>query len=254
MHRNSVIVLKSPEEIKKMADAGRIVGEILESLKEIVTAGMTTKEIEAYAVERIRARGGVPAFKGYRGYPGSICTSVNEQVVHGIPSAHRLKEGDIVSVDLGVYMNGFYGDAALTIPVGTVDAEAAELIRVTEEALYLGIGNAVEGNRLYDISSAIQKHVESHGFSVVRLFVGHGIGRELHEEPQIPNYGTAGQGARLRKGMALAIEPMVNAGSHEVRILDDGWTAVTIDGKRSAHFEHTVVVTSGKPQILTKFN
>jgi methionyl aminopeptidase len=254
MQRNSVIVLKSPEEIKKMADAGRIVGEILDSLKEVVTAGMTTREIETYAVERIRARGGVPAFKGYRGYPGSVCTSVNEQVVHGIPSSQRLKEGDIVSVDLGVYMNGFYGDAAVTIPVGIVDAEASELIRVTEEALYLGIQNAVEGNRLYDISSAVQKHVEGHGFSVVRLFVGHGIGRELHEEPQIPNYGTAGQGARLRKGMTLAIEPMVNAGSYEVRILDDGWTAVTVDGKRSAHFEHTVLVTSGKPRILTKFN
>jgi methionyl aminopeptidase len=254
MQRNSVIVLKSPEEIKKMAEAGRIVGEILDSLKEIVTAGMTTREIETYAVERIRARGGVPAFKGYRGYPGSVCTSVNEQVVHGIPSSQRLKEGDIVSVDLGVYMNGFYGDAAVTIPVGTVDAEASELIRVTEEALYLGIQNAVEGKRLYDISSAVQKHVEGHGFSVVRLFVGHGIGRELHEEPQIPNYGKAGQGARLRKGMTLAIEPMVNAGSHEVRILDDGWTAVTVDGKRSAHFEHTVLVTSGKPRILTKFN
>ena len=237
-----------------MADAGRIVGEILDSLKEVVTVGMTTREIETYAVERIKARRGVPAFKGYRGYPGSVCTSVNEQVVHGIPSSQRLKEGDIVSVDLGVYMNGFYGDAAVTIPVGTVDAEASELIRVTEEALYLGIQHAVEGNRLYDISSAVQKHVESHGFSVVRLFVGHGIGRELHEEPQIPNYGTAGQGARLRKGMTLAIEPMVNAGSHEVRILDDGWTAVTVDGKRSAHFEHTVAVTSGKPRILTKSN
>ncbi|MEJ2684156.1 MAG: type I methionyl aminopeptidase [Candidatus Sulfobium sp.] len=254
MQGNSVIVLKSPEEIKKMADAGRIVGEVLASLKEIVTAGMTTREIETYAVERIRARGAVPAFKGYRGYPGSICTSVNEQVVHGIPSSHRLKEGDIVSVDLGVYMNGFYGDAAVTIPVGTVDGADAELIRVTEEALYRGIENAVEGNRLYDISSAVQKHVEGHGFSVVKLFVGHGIGRELHEEPQIPNYGTAGHGARLRKGMALAIEPMVNAGSHEVRILDDGWTAVTVDGKKSAHFEHTVVVTAGKPLILTNFS
>jgi methionyl aminopeptidase len=254
MQRDSVIILKSPEEIKKMADAGRIVGEILDSLKELVDVGMTTKDIEAYAVERIKARGGIPAFKGYRGYPGSICTSVNEQVVHGIPSSHRLKEGDIVSIDLGVYMNGFYGDAAVTIPVGTVDAEAAELIRVTEEALYKGIENAVEGNRLYDISNAIQKYVEGHGLSVVRLFVGHGIGRELHEEPQVPNYGAAGHGARLRKGMALAIEPMVNAGSHEVRILDDGWTAVTVDGKRSAHFEHTVVVTSGKPLILTKLN
>lgn len=249
-----MIVLKSPEEIKKMADAGRVVGEILESLREVVTAGITTKEIETYAVERIRAKGGVPAFKGYRGYPGSICSSVNEQVVHGIPSAYRLKEGDIVSIDLGVYKNGFYGDAAVTIPVGTVDVDAAELIRVTEEALYEGIENAVEGKRLYDISSAIQKHVEAHGFSVVRLFVGHGIGRELHEEPQVPNYGTAGHGARLREGMAIAIEPMVNEGSHEVRILDDGWTAVTADGKRSAHFEHTVVITSGKPLILTKVN
>lgn len=237
-----------------MADAGRIVGEVLESLKGLVAVGMTTREIETYAVEGIRARGGIPAFKGYRGYPGSICTSINEQVVHGIPSLVRLKEGDIVSIDLGVYMNGFYGDAAVTIPVGTVDNEAAELIRVTEEALYRGIENAVEGKRLYDVSSAIQKHVEGHGFSVVRLFVGHGIGRELHEEPQVPNYGTAGHGARLRKGMALAIEPMVNEGSHEVRILDDGWTAVTVDGKRSAHFEHTVVVTSGKPLVLTKIN
>jgi methionyl aminopeptidase len=249
-----VIILKSREEIKKMADAGRIVGEILESLKEIVAAGMTTREIETYAVERIRARGGLPAFKGYRGYPGSICTSVNEQVVHGIPSSRKLKEGDIVSIDLGVYMNGFYGDAAVTIPIGTVSGKDAELIRVTEEALYRGLENVVEGKRLYDISSAIQKHVEGHGFSVVKLFVGHGIGRELHEEPQVPNYGTAGHGPRLREGMALAIEPMVNAGSHDVKILDDGWTAVTVDGRKSAHFEHTVVVTSGSPLILTKVN
>lgn len=254
MQENIVIVLKSPEEIKKMAEAGRIVGEVLESLKETVVAGMTTREIETYAVERIRARGAVPAFKGYRGYPGGICTSVNDEVVHGIPSPHKLREGDIVSVDLGVYLNGFYGDAAVTIPVGTIDGEAARLIGVTEEALYRGIEKAIEGNRLYDISSAIQKHVEDNGFSVVRLFVGHGIGRELHEEPQIPNYGTAGHGSRLREGMALAIEPMVNAGSHEVRILDDGWTAVTVDGKRSAHFEHTVIVTAGKPRILTKLN
>ncbi|MEJ2696596.1 MAG: type I methionyl aminopeptidase [Candidatus Sulfobium sp.] len=249
-----MIILKSREEIQKMADAGRIVGEILESLKEIVAAGMTTREIETYAVERIRARGGLPAFKGYRGYPGSICTSVNEQVVHGIPSSRKLKEGDIVSIDLGVYMNGFYGDAAVTIPIGTVSGKDAELIRVTEEALYRGLENVVEGKRLYDISSAIQKHVEGHGFSVVKLFVGHGIGRELHEEPQVPNYGTAGHGPRLREGMALAIEPMVNAGSHDVKILDDGWTAVTVDGRKSAHFEHTVVVTSGSPLILTKVN
>jgi methionyl aminopeptidase len=249
-----VIFLKSPEEIEKMARAGRIVAEVLDTLKDVVAIGVTTKEIENFADERIKARGGIPAFKGYRGYPASVCTSVNEQVVHGIPSSRVLKDGDIVSIDIGVYMDGFYGDGAVTIPVGTVDREAAELIKVTEEALYLGIQNAVEGNRLYDISGAVQRHVEKNGFSVVRLFVGHGIGRELHEEPQVPNYGVPGQGPRLKRGMTLAIEPMVNAGSHEVVILDDGWTAVTKDGKKSAHFEHTVLVTSDKPRILTKYN
>jgi methionyl aminopeptidase len=252
--RIDVIFLKSPEEIEKMARAGRIVAEVLDTLKDVVAIGVTTKEIENFADERIKARGGIPAFKGYRGYPASVCTSVNEQVVHGIPSSRVLKDGDIVSIDIGVYMDGFYGDGAVTIPVGTVDREAAELIKVTEEALYLGIQNAVEGNRLYDISGAVQRHVEKNGFSVVRLFVGHGIGRELHEEPQVPNYGVPGQGPRLKRGMTLAIEPMVNAGSHEVVILDDGWTAVTKDGKKSAHFEHTVLVTSDKPRILTKYN
>ena len=252
--RIDVIFLKSPEEIEKMARSGRIVGEVLETLKDLVAIGITTKEIENFADERIRALGGVPAFKGYRGYPASVCTSVNEQVVHGIPSSRALKDGDIISIDIGVYLDGFYGDGAVTIPVGTVDREAAELIRVTEEALYLGIRNAVEGNRLYDISSAVQRHVEGNGFSVVRLFVGHGIGRELHEDPQVPNYGAPGQGPRLKKGMTLAIEPMVNAGTHEVTILDDGWTAVTKDGKKSAHFEHTVLVTSDTPRILTKYN
>jgi methionyl aminopeptidase len=174
--------------------------------------------------------------------------------VHGIPSDRKLKDGDIVSIDIGVFLDGFYGDAAVTISIGTIDKESADLIRVTEESLYLGIENAVEGKRLYDISSAIQKHVEENGFSVVRLFVGHGIGRELHEEPQIPNYGVPGQGPRLKRGMTLAIEPMVNAGGHEVIVLEDGWTAVTKDGKRSAHFEHTVLVTQDKPRILTKNN
>jgi len=249
-----VIFLKSPVEIEKMARSGRIVADVLEALKEVVKIGITTKEIEDFADERIRALGGIPAFKGYRGYPASACTSVNEQVVHGIPSALALKDGDIVSIDIGVLLDGFYGDGAVTIPVGAIDRETAELIRVTEESLYLGIQSAVEGNRLYDISAAIQRHVEKNGFSVVRLFVGHGIGRELHEEPQVPNYGVPGQGPRLKRGMTLAIEPMVNAGSHEVIILDDGWTAVTKDGKKSAHFEHTVLVTSDKPRILTKYN
>ena len=236
-----------------MAKAGRIVADVLQSLGEMVKTGVATRELENAADERIRALGGTPAFKGYRGYPASICTSVNEQVVHGIPSSRRLRDGDIVSIDLGVYLDGFYGDAAITVPVGRVDKEASELMRVTEEALYLGIRNAVEGNRLYDISAAVQRHVEESGFSVVRLFVGHGIGRELHEEPQIPNFGVAGQGPRLKSGMTLAIEPMVNVGTHEVRILDDGWTAVTVDGKKSAHFEHTVVVTPEEPIILTKY-
>lgn len=237
-----------------MARSGRIVGDVLEALKDIVKIGLTTKEIEDFVDERIRAQGGIPAFKGYRGYPASVCTSVNEQVVHGIPSARVLKDGDIVSIDIGVLLDGFYGDGAVTIPVGAIDREAADLIRATEESLYLGIQSAVEGNRLYDISAAIQRHVEKNGFSVVRLFVGHGIGRELHEEPQVPNYGVPGQGPRLKRGMTLAIEPMVNAGSHEVIILEDGWTAVTKDGKKSAHFEHTVLVTSDKPRILTKYN
>lgn len=248
-----MIFLKSPGEIEKMARSGRIVAKVLDELKEVAAIGVTTKEIEDFADERIKALGGVPAFKGYRGYPASVCTSVNEQVVHGIPSQRVLKDGDIVSIDIGVYLDGFYGDGAITVPIGTIDRESAELIRVTEEALYLGIRNAVEGNRLYDISSAIQRYVEENGFSVVRLFVGHGIGRELHEEPQVPNYGVPGQGPRLKRGMTLAIEPMVNAGGHEVIILDDGWTAVTKDGKKSAHFEHTVLVTSDKPRILTKY-
>ena len=237
-----------------MAQAGNIVGEVLESIKGMIQTGMTTKEIELFADGRIKALGGKAAFKGYRGYPASICTSVNDEVVHGIPSSRKLKDGDIISIDLGVYYDGFYGDAAITAPVGKIDVEAAALLRITEEALALGIEKAVEGNRVYDISYAIQSHTEKNGLSVVRTFVGHGIGRELHEEPQIPNYGTPGKGPRLKEGMTLAIEPMVNAGTYEVRILKDGWTAVTTDGKRSAHFEHTVLVTSGKPEILTKFN
>ena len=249
-----MIVLKSPEEIEKMAKAGSIVGEVLESIKHMIQTGMTTKEIELFADERIKALGGKSAFKGYRGYPASICTSVNDEVVHGIPSSRKLKDGDIISIDLGVYYDGFYGDAAITAPVGKIDSETAALLRITEEALNLGIDHAIEGNRVNDISYAIQSHAERNGLSVVRTFVGHGIGRELHEEPQIPNYGAPGKGPRLKEGMTLAIEPMVNTGTYEVKILGDGWTAVTTDGKKSAHFEHTVLVTSGKPEILTKIN
>jgi methionyl aminopeptidase len=252
--RDNLIVLKSSEEIEKMAKAGGIVGEVLESIKSMIQTGITTKEIEVYADERIRALGGKPAFKGYRGYPASICTSVNDEVVHGIPSSRKLKDGDIISIDLGVYYDGFYGDGAVTVPVGKIDNETAALLQITEEALNLGIENAIVGKRVSDISHAIQSHVEKSGFSVVRTFVGHGIGRELHEEPQIPNYGIPGKGPRLKEGMTLAIEPMVNSGTYEVRILGDGWTAVAIDGKKSAHFEHTVLVTTGKPKILTKFN
>ncbi|MGC2063228.1 MAG: type I methionyl aminopeptidase [Thermodesulfovibrionales bacterium] len=249
-----MIFLKSQDEIEAMSQPCGVVADVLASLNGIVRAGITTKEIEDFADARIRALGGKSAFKGYRGYPGSICVSVNEQVVHGIPSGRRIAEGDLVSVDVGVFMNGFFGDAAITLPVGTVTGEDAALLRATEEALYKGIEKAVEGNRLFDISHAIQKHVEKNGFSVVRMFVGHGIGREMHEEPQIPNYGSPGQGPRLRKGMTLAIEPMVNAGIYEVKVLADKWTAVTLDGRKSAHFEHTICITEDLPRILTKYN
>ncbi|MEW6213883.1 MAG: type I methionyl aminopeptidase [Nitrospirota bacterium] len=247
-----MIVLKSPEEVERIAQSCHIVAMTLDAIKNMVRPGITTKEIEIFADAYIRTNGGVPAFKGYRGYPASICTSVNNEVIHGIPSNKVLKEGDILSIDLGVYRDGFYGDGAVTFPVGEIDSELKRLLRVTEESLYIGIENARVGNRVSDISHSIQRHVESNGFSVVRAFVGHGIGRELHEEPQIPNFGPPGHGPRLRAGMTLAIEPMVNAGSYEVLILNDEWTAVTIDGKPSAHFEHTVLITSDKPIILTK--
>ncbi len=249
-----MIILKSSEEIEKIAESCRIVGKTLDAIKTFVRPGITTKDIEIFADAYIKEKGGVSAFKGYRGYPASICTSVNEEVIHGIPSKRVLKEGDIVSIDLGVYKNGFYGDGAVTIPVGKIGPEAEKLIQVTEEALYIGIKHAKVNNRVSDISNAIQKYVESNGFSVVRAFVGHGIGRELHEEPQIPNFGLPGTGLRLRDGMTLAIEPMVNAGGYDVFIMDDGWTAVTVDGKLSAHFEHTVLITLNGQMILTKIN
>jgi len=234
-----------------MLRACRIVAETLEAVRGIVRPGLMTEKIDRFAEAFIRQRNAVPAFKGYRGYPASICASVNNEVIHGIPSRRELKEGDILSIDLGVYKDGFYGDAARTFPVGKVSPVAEELMRVTEEALFIGIEHAQQDNRVSDISHAIQTHVESHGFSVVRAFVGHGIGRDLHEDPHIPNFGRKGRGPRLQPGMTIAIEPMVNEGDYDVVILDDGWTAVTKDGKLSAHFENTILVTSGQPRILT---
>lgn len=247
-----MIVLKSEDEIKKMAESCRIVAEVLESIKKHVSPGVSTLEINEFVESYINKRGARPAFKGYRGYPASVCTSINEQVVHGIPSSRKLKDGDIISLDIGVYYKGFYGDAAVTLPVGSVSDKAVKLIMVTEKALEAGLGKAVEGNRLSDISSAVQGCVEAEGFSIVRSFVGHGIGRELHEEPQIPNFGKPGEGPKLRPGMTLAVEPMVNEGGWEVVILDDGWTAVTKDRSLSAHFEHTVAITKNGLDILTK--
>ncbi len=248
-----MIIIKSQNEIKKISESCKIVAEVLEGLKSFVREGISTAEIEAYVEKQILKRNAIPAFKGYRGYPASVCLSINNQVVHGIPSnTVKLKNGDIISIDLGVLLNGFYGDAAVTLSVGEVGQDAQKLIKVTEESLYIGIENAVVGNRVSDISSAIQQHVEMSGFSVVRAFVGHGIGRFLHEDPQVPNFGRPGQGVRLREGMTIAIEPMVNAGGPDVIILDDGWTAVTTDGSLSAHFEHTIAITKNGPAILTK--
>lgn len=248
-----MIIIKSESEIKKIAAACRIVAEILKDLKEIIRPNMTTAAIDSFVEKEIKKRKAIPAFKGYRGYPANACISINDQVVHGIPSPFvKLKEGDIVSIDLGVLLDGFYGDGAVTIPVGNVSPEALRLIRVTEEAFYKGLEKAIAGNRVSDISAAIQGHVESNGFSVVRAFVGHGVGRLLHEEPQVPNFGKPGRGPRLKEGMTIAIEPMVNAGAPDINILDDGWTAVTTDGSLSAHYEHTVVITKDGAEILTK--
>ncbi|GAB4390846.1 MAG: type I methionyl aminopeptidase [Thermodesulfovibrionales bacterium] len=249
-----MVLIKTREEMERIAGACRIVAETLEEVKGFVAEGVTTLEIERFAEEHITARGGTAAFKGYKGYPASICTSVNNQVVHGIPSGRKLRSGDIISIDLGVYYKGYYGDAAVTLPIGEIGEEAARLLAVTEAALYAGIEMARSGNRVSDISHAVQRHVESNGFSVVRAFVGHGIGKFLHEEPQIPNYGAPGRGPRLREGMTLAIEPMVNAGGPGVMVLEDGWTAVTADGSLSAHFEHTVAITGSSTKVLTRIS
>jgi methionyl aminopeptidase len=250
-HTNFVINIKSRREIEHLKKTNAIVAEIFEKVKGMVAPGVTTKELDRVAEEVILTRGAKPAFKGYRGFPATLCISVNNEVVHGIPGPRRLEEGDIVSLDAGVNLNGYYGDAAITLPVGEIDPEAKRLLEVTEKALTIGIGRARAGNRLYDISHAIQTWVEGHGFSVVRDFVGHGIGKGLHEDPQIPNFGAPHQGPRLEWGMVFALEPMVNEGTHEVKILADGWTVVTADGKRSAHFEHTVAITDGEAEILS---
>lgn len=247
-----MIEIKSEREISFIEHSGRIVKVILEEVKKISGPGITTEELDKKAEEIIESFGARSAFKGYKGFPANICTSINEEVVHGIPGKRKLKPGDILSIDVGVEKNGFYADAAITIDVGNIaPPEAKKLMRVTEEALYNGIKKAVEGNRLFDISNAIQQCAERAGYSVVRDFVGHGIGRKMHEDPEIPNFGTAGTGPRLKKGMVLAVEPMVNEGSHEIDILPDRWTAVTKDGKLSAHFEHTVSVGDNEPKILT---
>ncbi len=249
-----MVILKQPDEIDKAKASSRIVAEVLSVLRERIKPGVTTRELDKIAESVTEKRGAKPAFKGYRGYPYSLCASVNEEVVHGMPSGRILKEGDIVGLDFGVYYQGFYGDAAVTLPVGRVSEEAARLMRVTEQSLYAAIEQASSGNRLGDISAAVQETAESAGYSVVRDFVGHGIGRNMHEDPQIPNFGKKGRGIELQTGMILAIEPMVNAGRYRVKILPDGWTVITEDGSLSAHFEHSVAITDNGPEILSRLN
>jgi methionyl aminopeptidase len=246
-----VIVRRSQAEIEKLRRVNQLVAGILAELRTMVAPGVTTFDIDALAERRVREAGAEPAFKGYHGYPATVCASVNEQVVHGIPSSRPLAEGDILSLDMGARLDGFFGDSAVTVPVGAVDAAAADLLRVTEESLFRGIEAVRPGARVSDIGAAVQRHVETSGYSVVREFVGHGIGTSLHEDPQVANYGPAGRGPRLAEGMVIAIEPMVNAGKPAVKVLSDGWTAVTQDGSLSAHFQHTIVVTSDGSSILT---
>jgi len=248
-----VILLKSSRELDHMRAAGRILAEVKARLKALVRPGASTRDIDEDIESFIVGKGAASAFKGYRGYPATVCTSINDEVVHGIPSAKRkLKEGDIIGLDLGCIVEGYYGDCAITLPVGSVPARVQELLDVTRESLDKAIVQCRVGNRIGDISSAVQAHCESHGFGVVRAFVGHGIGRALHEEPQVPNFGEAGRGPVLKAGMVLAIEPMVTMGSWEVRVLEDGWTAVTVDGSLAAHFEDTIAITEAGPDVLTR--
>jgi len=246
------IELKTKEEIIKIRKSAQIVKKVLEKLKTIVRAGIATLEFDIVAMEELKKYGAKPAFLGYRGFPKSVCISINNEVVHGIPSDKRiLKDGDIVSIDFGVEYDGYFGDAALTVPVGKISNTAKKLIDVTEKALYEGIKNAKVGNKLYDISASIQEYVEKNGFSVVRDYVGHGIGKKLHEEPMVPNFGERGTGPVLKEGMVFAIEPMVNEKGFEVKVLDNGWTVVTVDNGLSAHFEHTIAITKNGPEILS---
>lgn len=247
-----MIVLKSPQEIERMRIPSRIVAQVLETLKDTARPGVTTLQLNQIAEEEALRLGAKPAFKGYSGYPYTLCCSLNDQVVHGMPSGRKLVEGDILSIDFGVIYGGFFGDAAVSLPIGAISENAERLLRVTEESLYEAIEATRPGNRLSDISYAVQNYVESRGFSVVRDFVGHGIGKQLHESPQIPNFGRPGRGVKVKSGMVFAIEPMINEHGHEVRVLEDGWTAVTCDGGLSAHFEHTVAVTDDGPEILTR--
>jgi methionyl aminopeptidase len=247
-----MVILKLPDEIERLRTSNGIVAEILAELRERAKPGVTTLELDRLSETLSRKSRVVPAFKGYRGYPFALCTSVNGEVVHGMPSDRPLVPGDILSLDFGVIYKGYYGDAAITVPIGNVSATAERLMRVTEEGLYDGIEQALAGNRLGDVSAAVQRRVEADGFSVVRDFVGHGIGRSMHEDPQIPNYGVRGRGIQLRAGMVLAIEPMVNEGSYRVKVLSDGWTVVTEDGGLSAHFEHSVAITENGPEILSR--
>jgi len=249
-----VIVKKTPEQIEKMAAAGRILVRTLDLLEGKVRAGVTTKELDSAAERFIRSQGATPAFKGYRGFPGSICASPNDMVVHGIPGPYRLERGDIVSVDVGVVYDGWVADAARTFPVGPVSAVAGKLLDVTQGSLFAAVPQVKAGNRLGDVSNAIQTHVEAEGFSIVRSLVGHGIGRDMHEDPQIPNYGPAGKGPLLEEGMVLAIEPMVTAGRHQVRMADDHWAIYSQDGSLAAHFEFTVAVTADGPRVLTPWH
>jgi methionyl aminopeptidase len=247
-----MIIGKSKKELEKMRAAGQLVGQVLQELRAMVEPGITTIEIDRAAETMIRAAGALPTFKGYHGFPYSICASVNEQVVHGFPSDYKLKEGDIFSIDCGATLSGFVGDTAITVPVGKVSQEWQDLVRVTEECLDRAIEECRPGRHLGDIGAAVQQHAEAHGYSVVRDYVGHGIGRKMHEDPQIPNYGKPGQGPKIKAGYVFAVEPMVNMGTHFTRVLADGWTVITLDGKPSAHVEHTIAITEEGPEVLTK--
>jgi methionyl aminopeptidase len=247
-----MIIGKSRKELEKMRAAGQLVGRVLQELRRMVEPGVTTLDVDRAAERMIRDAGALPTFKGYHGFPYSICASVNEQVVHGFPSDYALKEGDIFSIDIGATLNGFVGDTATTVPVGQVHSELLQLIRVTQECLERAIEQCREGRHLGDIGWAVQSHAEAHGYGVVREYVGHGIGRRMHEDPQIPNYGTPGKGVKIKKGYVFAVEPMINLGTHQTKVLKDGWTVVTLDGRASAHCEHTIAVTENGPEVFTR--